>query len=100
MRNAVLCVGAMLAMLLFWPTLFGGGSSSPARAAPVSSELAGLSDDDANRVRMNVPPALHSNPSCTHRYATQIVDCHKGRRCVAAVKTRRDLCEATGSWQD
>ena len=107
MRNAVICVGAMLTLLTVWPAAFGRAPAAtpvngqrgtatvtmavpapvPLRTAPFSRPLA------------EVLPSLtpRAGESCARRYQRTNAVC-TDENCHLAVADAADVCEATGFW--
>ena len=96
MRNALICAGTMLALLLLWPIVFGGGAASSASASTVTipippriypSSLAAL------------PRIARVTESCGATLARAKRACAPGdAACAHAVADAFDVCEAKGMW--
>jgi hypothetical protein len=105
-RNALICAGTMLAILMLWPIAFGGGSSAVA-AQPRST-----------RVTMIVPPAPAPLPTpeemvaaepikvslpapgtetCTTTYHRMTAQCTSDG-CKLRAADGLDICQGTGFW--
>jgi hypothetical protein len=107
MRNAAICVGAMLTLLTVWPAAFGRAPAAPplqaqrgtatvtmAVPAPVALKTAPLS-----RPLAELLPALktRAGESCARRYQRTNAVC-TDQSCHLAVADAADVCEATGFW--
>lgn len=99
MRNALICAGAMLVVLLLWPLVFGAGS------AAIASDVAIRAPSTATMVipeaSAAVPSPKMSKPkaeSCHQHYRRAQTSCAGGGQCEAATADAVDICEATGFW--
>jgi len=110
MRNALICAGAMLAMLLLWPFVFGttGGSAANASQTAHVASTATMAIPEPAVVRPAIPPRTVSPgpgsavESCFRRYQRTFNACAHGG--IDACRHRAidgwDICEVTGFWPD
>lgn len=103
MRNAIICVGTMLAMLLAWPLVVGGGSSAAAaepRGASVRllvpPPAPALTSDTVSRATLGTRSALET---CSQRYRRVVRVC-TSTGCQLTATDALDICEGTGFWPE
>ena len=108
MRNALICAGVMLAMLLLWPLAFGAGGGSPANASPTvhAASTVSMAIPEARGthrpvlVRATVPG--NAGGSCYRRYERAFNTCEPAGKdaCHRRAIDGWDICEATGFWPE
>jgi len=110
MRNALICAGTMLALLLLWPILFGGTAASTASASAAGSTVSMTVPAPAKlrapASRAIAPPPLSALPPLTSQVETCGATRVRARRlcspddaaCAASVSDAYDICQARGLW--
>jgi len=103
MRKAMICVSVMLALLQFWPMVFGQHGEAAATttaAAEMPKPIPAVAT-----VQVIPIPAKASAPgsvapkSCYKQYQAVFETCRKGDQiCRIKAADQWDLCEATGFW--
>lgn len=95
-RNALICAGTMLALLLLWPVVFGGGAASSAMAGTVTIPIPPRSYPSSLAALPRIAPATESCAATRMRAAKA---CGAGNvACAHAVADAFDVCEAKGMW--
>lgn len=104
----MICAGAMLATVLVWPMVFGGGANPAVAAAPAAHHAGGET--------MLVPPSIKPTPqpvsydtrpasrpgapeTCSQRYARVAPVC-TSEGCRNRALDALDICQGTGFWPD
>lgn len=102
MRKMMICASALLALLQFWPMVFGHHEGSAAVAATSEAHLIpAVATVTPKPVKVaastaNVPPK-----GCYEHYRMVFSTCVKGdRTCQLHAADAWDLCEATGAWPE
>lgn len=103
MRNAMICVSVMLALLQAWPVIFGhrGGiapTTAPVLAAAPRVTMAVAKASTAPKMMPTVASAP-APKTCYQQYRAKFGQCAAGDRvCHIKIADQWDLCEATGMW--
>jgi hypothetical protein len=105
MRNALICVGAMLAMLLLWPFVFGAAGSAAAAQPRVRAGSAVSMIVPPVPVRAVAPVAvsapvslpISAGETCGARHLREAAVCTDGA-CRLRTDDALDICEGTGFW--
>lgn len=106
MRNAMICVSVMLAIILVWPLMFmrGGSEATNVAARAIKPAVAKSADTSARTIQvglsMLIPPAVAKPESCERHLARAERKCGSDNACLLAASDKWDLCQATGAWQD
>lgn len=96
MRNALICAGTMLALLLLWPVVFGGGAASSASASTVTIPIPPRAYPSSLAA---LPKIAQATESCAATRARAARACTPGdAACSHAVADAFDVCEAKGMW--
>ena len=111
MRNALICAGTMLAMLLAWPMLFGGTAASTSAAsaagstvtmrvpAPVAVRRAAQPAAPPTAPLASLPKLTNVNESCRTSLARVRQLCAPAdTACGQSAEDAFDICEARGRW--
>lgn len=102
MRNALFCAGAMLAMLLLWPLIFGGpAGAEPVPARSASTVVMAIPDARPARATLVAPAGIASSPAatCSQRHTQHARLCAPSdTACRSRTFDALDICEATGFW--
>ena len=104
MRRAMICVSVMLALLQFWPMVFGQRGGPTAAAATAPTEAPKPIPAVATAKPMPVQIAANTAPSsapkgCYQQYRVAFGSCSKDdKACQIKMADKWDLCEATGFW--
>ncbi|MBM3927209.1 MAG: hypothetical protein FJ335_01925 [Sphingomonadales bacterium] len=96
MRNALICAGTMLALLLLWPIMFNGGAASSAAASTVTIPIPPRTYPSSLAALPRIAPATET---CAATRARAARACTPGdAACGHAVADAFDVCEAKGMW--
>ena len=110
MRQAMICVSVMLALVQLWPVVFGHRLQATMPALAAETKLAAASPASSQSVpavavvpvSKALPVTGKANPiGCYQRYQIAYRACSPSDGgCRMAAADRWDLCEATGMWQE
>lgn len=99
MRNALICAGTMLALLVLWPLVFGAGGASMAAANTVTIPIPPRVVKDRAAPLAALPPTMPGIESCRATRSRARRACAPGdAACAEAVADAFDICEAKGMW--
>lgn len=103
MRNALICISVMLAVLLAWQSFFdgkGGDAAKHAIARALDTKLEREKPKPAAGVSISmlIPPAAAKPVPCDRSYAKAVRECGLDASCRMAAADHYDLCQATGMW--
>lgn len=102
MRNALICISVMLALVLAWQSFFDGKSGGSARQV-IAKALHTKFEQEKPRpmavsIDMLIPPAAAKPVPCDRSYAKAVRACGIDASCRTAAVDHYDLCQATGMW--
>ncbi|MDB5706612.1 MAG: hypothetical protein JWN66_3728 [Sphingomonas bacterium] len=104
MRKAMICVSVMLALLQFWPMVFGQHGEAGATASAAHAEMPRPIPAVAMAKVIPIPakvstPGAVAPKSCYKQYQAAFAACSRDdQACHIKTADQWDLCEATGFW--
>lgn len=102
MRNALICISVMLALVLAWQSFFDGKAGDAADQVLAKALDTKLEHEKlkpaAVSLSMLIPPAAAKPVPCDRSYARAVRECGIDASCRMAASDHYDLCQATGMW--